>query len=114
MKKKSPTPTLQLELPLAASPAPRRTHHAVVPGQAHFCGTGPVGLTCRQCLHWAHEPYGYAKNGHLQPARCRKTQALTNRRGAKVPPDASACKHYAPAESVPAKFISPSKLKRGF
>jgi hypothetical protein len=102
------TPANQLELPfLAATSAPHPTFRAVVPGQAHFGGTGPSGLTCRQCLHWTHDPYNYRTDGYLRPARCGKF----NSRGAKVSPDAPACKHFAPTDRVPARFISPHKLK---
>jgi hypothetical protein len=114
------TPAIQLELPfVAATSAPHPTFRAVVPGQAHFSGTGPSGLTCRQCLHWTHGRYDYSTDGYLQPARCGKFKELTNSRGAKVSPDAPACKYFAPTDLVPAPFISPHKLKipqlkRGF
>jgi hypothetical protein len=108
------TSAVQLELPLPAASAHYPTGSKVIPGQAHFCRTGPSGATCRQCLHWAHNPYNYDGGGYIRPARCRKFSDLTNKRGDTVSPDAAACRHYEPAKSVPAPFISPDRLQRGF
>jgi hypothetical protein len=90
------------------------TPPVVVPGQAHFCDTGPPGRTCRQCAHWAHESNDYSAKGHIKPARCRQYEKLTNRLGARVSDNTPACRYFTPTDFVPAAFISPSKLKRGY
>jgi hypothetical protein len=89
------------------------TNPEVVPGQAHFSGTGPPGRACRQCAHWAHEPGDYDSKGYIKPVRCRQFTALTNQLGAKVPAETPACRHYAPTDLAPAPFTQPNQLKRG-
>jgi hypothetical protein len=91
-----------------------RLNITLVSGQAHFCGTGPPGRTCRQCTHWWHDLSGYDHKGFIKPARCRQFTALTNQLGARVPADTPACKYFAPTNDlVPVPFISPQQLRRG-
>lgn len=77
---------------------------ATHPGMAHFAGTGPSGLTCRQCAHWQpHSPDWYGLNGKQKgqpkPNSCRAyTKFTMGQTGAKIPHDARACKHFDRAE----------------
>jgi hypothetical protein len=91
---------------LTAAPFDRaaRATHA---GMAHFAGSGPLNVTCRECLFWAHDPRGgySAKRGMfgglIKPAPCRKYRELTGRNGAPVPDDAPACRHFQCADKLP-------------
>lgn len=99
------TSTLPLTSPsgIAFEQQVRNTH----PGMAHFAGTGPAGLTCRQCTHWcigALDWYaaGGKHGGSVKPMRCRAfTKFTMGQEGAKVPHDAAACKHFAPNDNPP-------------
>jgi len=83
------------------------------PGQAHWGGSGPKHMTCRQCEHWAHDNNYYPKRGQhgglLKPAPCRKFKALTHTTGDKVPDDAAACRHFSQAAVVPDRFARRSQ-----
>ena len=79
------------------------------PGQAHFAGTGPANMTCRQCEHWDHKSYEYRSKsgkfrGLIKPACCRKFKALTGMSGAPVPDDAPACKYFEWNLAHPRRF----------
>jgi hypothetical protein len=97
----------------APNPEQTRQARASHPGMAHFAGTGPRGMTCRQCAHWEHYKGDYHSvngkhHGLIKPARCRKYRAITNQRGAMVPDDAEACRHFEhTTNEVPARFYRP-------
>lgn len=66
------------------------------PGMAHFAGTGPDGMTCRECLHYA---IGVElKAGGRKPGSCGKYPRLAEGRTGltKIPPNAAACKYFEP------------------
>lgn len=79
------------------------------PGMAHFAGTGPRGLTCRECRHWHHESFAYyARTGKwgglIKPALCAKYKALTGKQGAAVPNDAASCRHFVINDKPPPRY----------
>lgn len=61
---------------------------SVVPGMAHFAGSGPAGKKCNQCHHW-----GYWRGGKRYRG-CAKTFFLTNSHGAEVAGKNLACKYF--------------------
>jgi hypothetical protein len=77
----------------------RQTH----PGQAHWAGSGPNSVTCRQCIHWTDGSGYYAGIfGTLKPRRCAKYEEMMRARGGKIPHDAQACKYFDENNSPPA------------
>jgi hypothetical protein len=80
----------------------RATHK----GMAHFAGTGPRGLTCRECIFWDHWKGDYRKkDGLIKPAPCKKYQQLrSGERGNDVPDDAAACKYFEFNQTAPEKY----------
>lgn len=97
-----------LSLKLTAAPIDK---HARVshPGMAHFAGTGPDNMTCRQCLSFQHKPYSYRSKtgkyrGLIMPAPCAKYKAITGAVGAAVPDDAPACKYFTWNVAHPRRF----------
>jgi hypothetical protein len=93
------------------NPTIDRQASATHPGMAHFAGTGPDNMTCRQCLNWAHIAYDYRSKtgkygGLIQPALCRKFKAITGKSGDKVPDDAVACKYFEHNINPPRRFSS--------
>lgn len=81
----------------------QRTH----PGMAHFAGTGPAGLTCRQCVFWSvgaldWHSAGGKHGGALKARGCRAyTKFTMGKTGQKVPHDAHVCKHYEASTDAP-------------
>jgi len=76
----------------------------VVPGMAHFAGTGPAGKTCGDCAHrgyyrevrrgkWnaEHQAYDFNSYRHLG---CAMFKALTGHFGPAVAKDNAACKYF--------------------
>lgn len=71
-------------------------------GMAHWSGSGPEGVTCRECLHWNNcgvQSGYYAKGGKrggvLKPRRCRKYKSMMQgRQGDAVPHETAACKYF--------------------
>jgi len=86
----------------------RRTR--TVPGMAHFAGTGPVGKTCRECLHWTgrgNESGYYAAGGKfggvLRNRSCEKYRSMMHDTvGPTVPYSAAACKYFEANKTPPA------------
>ena len=66
----------------------------VVPGMAHFAGTGPAWTHCHQCRHWS----GKRPKGDLDSigkGQCDKAARMLRRKSTpKVPGVTMACKHY--------------------
>lgn len=91
-------------------PAFEQKRNKTQPGMAHFAGSGPEGLTCRQCEHWTgcgQESGYYAKNGKhggvLKPRSCAKYQRLMQGEvGPGVPHETSACKYFDVNMEAPA------------
>lgn len=86
-----------------------RAARASHPGMAHFAGTGPRGMTCRECIHWQHQPYDYHSktgkhHGLIKPATCAKYKALMGEKGKAVPDFADACRHFEWNVSHPRRF----------
>jgi len=57
-------------------------------GMAHWAGSGPEGLTCKECLHFEEKFKG----------RCLKVHALTGQRGKPFPAASAACKYFEASE----------------
>lgn len=79
--------TILKDFGLHASPVDQLARRSF-PGMAHFAGTGPDGLTCRQCANWD------CKSPDEPKAACKKYKRMTNRPGNQVPREASACKYF--------------------
>jgi hypothetical protein len=90
-------------------PDTTRQARASFPGMAHFAGTGPDNMTCRQCSNWEHHAYDYHSkigkyHGLIKPAPCRKFRAITGKVGDAVPDSASACRYFEWNVSHPRRF----------
>jgi hypothetical protein len=77
----------------------RKTHV----GMASWAATGPFGATCRECRHYGcwkqiRNARGEVVKTAFQPCRCGMFQQLTGQLGAKIPPHAEACRHFARRE----------------
>lgn len=76
---------------------------ATYPGQAHFGGTGPAGMTCRQCEFWMKRnkwgrPLGFGLDSEPVAAPCNKARNLLHGKLTPgVPHNASACKFFSEA-----------------
>ena len=75
-----------------------------IAGQAHFAGTGPAGMTCRQCVHWGGKSSPRRDDaGELMPRRCRQfsrmMQSLECRTG--IPHGTAACRHFIERATAP-------------
>lgn len=83
------------------------------PGMAWIAGTGPSGEMCRTCTHWRRgkrpsydvpsprSRKDVEHTGELRPQSCSMYSKLMLRgalevTGARVPADASACRHFKP------------------
>lgn len=93
----------------APDPAQTRAAQASFPGMAHFAGTGPRGMTCRDCEFWFHTAYDYYSktgkhHGLIRPATCTKYRMLTGQKGALVPDNAAACRHFQIDNDPPPRF----------
>jgi hypothetical protein len=94
------------------SPDPTVTLQASMtfPGMAHLAGTGPRGLTCRECEFWDHRKGDYSQptskgRGAIKPAPCKKFQQLMRgQKGKAVPDDALACRHFVFNQTAPTRF----------
>ncbi len=87
-------------------------------GMAHFEGTGPDNMTCRQCAFWgnANGVDRYAASGGmrahaLKPGKCRRFTELMQRPGAGVPHQARACSHFKENPAPPAIVHVPVAAK---
>lgn len=83
-------------------------------GQAHIAGTGPVGKTCRECIHWhqwkfskaADEfipaPPGYFSKRHkvhpLEPKKAYCNRPMLNKPKRLIPHTAKACRLFEASE----------------
>lgn len=66
-------------------------------GMAFWAGTGPVGKTCRECVHYVFSGYTSSKSangGVLKKGPCQKFINLTNIRSNKIPFDTESCKYF--------------------
>lgn len=71
-------------------------YRVTAPGQAHFAGTGPSGMNCRQCRHWGSRMKDLP-GPQVQRAQCGKYIELTkDAKGPPVPARALACQHFEP------------------
>lgn len=74
-------------------------------GMAHWAGSGPAGVTCRECIFFDHQKSYYSKKGMnggaLKPARCKKYKAMTQANGGNIPHETRACKYFSQADNVP-------------
>ena len=75
-------------------------------GMAHWAGTGPTGLTCRECSFYEFVGYksnrGSHRGGTLKNGSCNKYEVLIRRRGPKIPFESAACKYFEPNKTPPA------------
>lgn len=91
------------------NPALESARRSTYPGMAHFAGSGPAGVTCRQCRDWTgcgQESGYYAKKGKhggvLKPRPCGTYRALMGGEiGPAVPHDARACKYFIETPTPP-------------
>lgn len=75
-----------------------------VHGMAFWAGSGPLMMTCRQCVFWQHAGY-YAGGKGAKPAKCRKyTQLMQGEPGGVIPHHTSACKYFEENKSAPGAF----------
>jgi hypothetical protein len=80
-------------------------------GMAHFAGTGPLGLTCRECVFWRKT--GQWLSSGPRPARCAKFVQLTRKPGPPVPFSAYACRHFQQADQPqPLQRPAPSVFQK--
>ena len=83
-----------------------RQFAATKPGQAHLAGTGPEGMSCRQCVHWGSKRKDGLPGPQVYRAQCGKYIDLTKVKTAPaVPRDAAACRHFEPNGAVASKSI---------
>ena len=68
-------------------------------GQAHWAGTGPKGVSCRECSHWEFD--GYKPDGTLKPASCAMYLTLSYTKGKKFSHEAISCKFFKKNENPP-------------
>lgn len=79
------------------------------PGQAHFAEP-TMRFTCRECVFWQHSKGDYRVvngkwRGLIKPSPCAKfTQLNQGKRGALVPDDAQACRHFEFNQTPPERF----------
>lgn len=75
-----------------------------VDGMAHWAGSGPEGVTCRECDHWG-SPAGFKRDpesAELLPRRCQKfTRLMAGLDGPGVPHRIAACRHFEKRDRVP-------------
>lgn len=82
--------------------------HATHAGQMYLAGTGPAGMTCRQCIHWL-SGLDYDAHGQLKAAPCAlaKKHFKSNKRNTKapdVPQSAASCKYFEFNNNAPKPF----------
>lgn len=82
--------------PLVLTPAKPRGKHYVEPrGYYAQPGTGPEGMTCRDCAFYCHK--GGVSGTY---PKCRKNEARwTGGRGSDILAKAPACKYFTPKDS---------------
>lgn len=77
---------------------------SVVPGMAHFPGTGPLGTTCGDCFHRGYKRTGQERwdtRAQMFVARLYKTNAcqmfkrLTGKHGPAIVAGNASCRHFA-------------------
>jgi hypothetical protein len=68
---------------------------ASYPGMAHFAATGPLGATCKECVHWQSTK---GKYGGRERRRCEKYRQLTGHLGAPIAGTIAACRYFEPAD----------------
>ncbi len=85
-------------------------------GMAHWAGSGPPGLTCRECHFWNKTGRWSASlpgsPGEPKPSTCNRYKQLMCKRGESVPHDAAACKFFREAEK-PQPLERPKKESFG-
>ena len=71
-------------------------------GMAHFAGTGPAGVSCRECIHWASKRDYYARGGKHGPT-LKPSPCIRFGRGREPVPHhaAAACKYFEPNPAAP-------------
>ena len=79
-------------IPLTNTPEDREIAERLVPGMAHWKGSGPPGCICRTC--------GYLVRGRRKGmSRCQRFQDMTGRQGPDLPSDAlPSCRFYQPKQ----------------
>ncbi len=78
-------------------------------GCASHAGGGPVGMQCRDCIHWGanrkRKPTDRRDEPHATGrARCQKYWQIMGKRGPTVPADTESCKHF---DRKPQKWHGP-------
>lgn len=83
-------------------------------GMAFWKGSGPKGVTCRECRHWAHEkpPKRYRADaathgkGELMPAGCAEWKRLMRHEDSwpKLKHHTPCCKYIDRSSEPPAAF----------
>ncbi len=63
--------------------ATERGYALTPPGMAFWADTGPVGKTCRDCVHY-----------HQKQGRCLKYQQLMGCKGKRFRADTPSCKYF--------------------
>jgi hypothetical protein len=70
---------------------PDRT--TVIPGMAHYSGSGPAGATCGGCMHRGYSREG--KDGKWRKTTgCHVFKSLTGRHGAAVNKGNASCRYF--------------------
>lgn len=81
-------------------------------GMAHWAGTGPPGITCRECS--SYEFVGYKTNrgdfrgGMLKDGVCKKYADMTRSKGYKIPFGTPSCKYFKANPEAP-PIVNPRK-----
>lgn len=86
------------------SPMIAKAVHETFAGMAGWAGSGPSGMTCRHCDHFATNGWYAArgaKRGLLKPGKCRWARNYTGRKGSSFPHDARACNKFSENTSPP-------------
>jgi ribosomal protein L40E len=77
----------------------RKTHV----GMASWAATGPFGATCRECQHYGcwkqtRNACGDVVKTVFHACCCGMFKQLTGQLGARIPPQAEACRHFVRRE----------------
>ena len=63
----------------------------LVPGMAHYSGSGPFGMTCGDCISFGYYRRSNAKKKHCG---CSKYRDLMRQNGPAIRSDCRACKYF--------------------
>lgn len=70
----------------------------MIPGMAHFAGTGPDWTYCHECVHWRGKRPAHS-NDSVGKGQCDKCARMLRRRSApKVAGRTLACRHFEAAQ----------------